>query len=425
MNKHQIINKSIEYIVAHIDQRLTTEMVAQHAGYSPYHFFRMFSEVVGLPVKQYIIERRVKHVLYETQEGCRMIDAVMHYGFESYSGFYRACNRVYGVSPKVFLSRGHVAPPAVYSYGKESYPMLTELKVKQLLSNWSLSQTQLQAVYNENGQKRKDMWHINEMEIKVLANENKISQNVMISEAFKNRGIKTPQFIQTNSDQKYLSIDNQFVCLKEVIQTQIYSLDQIQSQTMIQLKLGAAVGKLQEVLSDIDDHTADETNVYDTCSNWAIDIVKNLNLDGRFDKAFFTTYEEFNELSKIIPKSIIHRNLHLNNIYFEKGEFAGCGDFYNTQKDVQLFDLCYLSTSILAAMPPEQYDDWPGILSNLMKGYNEHMEMSEESRRAVPYIIYSIQMIFIAYFACQDGLMDLAEKNYNILKWLYGHFQGN
>jgi len=47
------------------------------------------------------------------------------------------------------------------------------------------------------------------------------------------------------------------------------------------------------------------------------------------------------------------------------------------------------------------------------------MPLTEDEINAVPYMIYSIQMIFIAYFATQDAHQDLAIKNYELLRWLY------
>jgi len=47
--------------------------------------------------------------------------------------------------------------------------------------------------------------------------------------------------------------------------------------------------------------------------------------------------------------------------------------------------------------------------------------LTEDEFKSIPYVIYSIQMIFIAYFKTQDDYLDLAIKNYDMLTWLYQH----
>ena len=42
MVNNELINKAIEYIFEHIDEKLTVDEVAQHCHMSKYHFSRLF-----------------------------------------------------------------------------------------------------------------------------------------------------------------------------------------------------------------------------------------------------------------------------------------------------------------------------------------------------------------------------------------------
>lgn len=417
MNYINLINSSLVYIEEHIKETITAEDVANHVMYSVHHFSRMFSEQVGLSFKQYSVNRRVKHVLYEAVKGKLLIDAVFDYGFDSYSGFYKACQKTYGLSPKICLKTLNIHAPVVFLLGKEKYPMITEVKVKKALKNWAVDQT-LQPIYSENRQRRKDMWEVEAYTVMVTQNYNKILENIRISAEMTKQGILTPQFIKNKSGDYYLEVDGHYMVVKERFDYKTYDIDSIVSDKDVRRRLGESVGKLHLLMAELDDSTSNVSNAYDTVNTWAKEVVLSLDKDD-LNKAFYDEYETFDKLSKNIPTSIIHRNMHLHNIYFKEDDLMGYGDFFLTQKDVRLFDICYLATSILAEM--EEKESWFDILKDLIKGYSDIVKLTEDEFKSIPYVIYSIQMIFIAYFKTQDDHLDLAIKNYDILTWLYQH----
>lgn len=416
MNYINLINKSLLYIEEHIRDLITPEDLANHVMYSVHHFSRLFSEQVGLSIKQYSVNRRVKHVLYQASTGKLLTDAIFEFGFDSYSGFYKACHRTYGLSPKVCLKTLKIEEPTVFLLGREKYPMLTETKVKKLLSSWPVDQS-LQAVFTENQQKRKDIWEVRDHTVMITKNYNKVLESIRISEAMNQQGIETPQFIKNNEGDYYKSVEDYYLVVKERFAYKTYSLDEIKSSRKIRKRMGGSVAKLHLLMTELDDSTADESNAYDTVSKWAKDIV--MSMEGDLNPEFYDAYEAFKDLSKKIPSSIIHRNMHLHNLYFKDHVLMGYGDFHLTQKDVRLFDICYLATSILSEMTDDAL--WFEILKDLIKGYNQIVKLTKEEYQSLPYIIYSIQMIFIAYFKTQDGLLDLAQKNLDVLSWLYNN----
>ena len=99
----EIIDRSLEYIEAHLRADITLNDLADEAGYSPWHFGRMFAVAMGQSVAQYMLRRRLDHALAEIAAGRHAVDAAADYGFETYSGFYRAFVKLYGCSPKRYL----------------------------------------------------------------------------------------------------------------------------------------------------------------------------------------------------------------------------------------------------------------------------------------------------------------------------------
>lgn len=54
------LKKALEYIQEHLDQELSLEAIASQANLSPYHFARVFKEIIGVAPHRYIIECRIQ-----------------------------------------------------------------------------------------------------------------------------------------------------------------------------------------------------------------------------------------------------------------------------------------------------------------------------------------------------------------------------
>jgi len=98
-----MIKASLDYIERNLKTDITAEELAQTANYSVRHYGRLFSQATGSPVANYIAKKRIDYVLAEISSGRKAIDAVLDYGFDTYSGFYKACVKMYGCSPKKYL----------------------------------------------------------------------------------------------------------------------------------------------------------------------------------------------------------------------------------------------------------------------------------------------------------------------------------
>ena len=105
MEHKQVIQHCIDYIETHIKTEITAAELAEIAGYSLFHFYRLFHVLTGFPVMQYILRRRLLHAVYSVQCGNNTgIQAALEYGFETYAGFYKAFVREFGCTPKEFIT---------------------------------------------------------------------------------------------------------------------------------------------------------------------------------------------------------------------------------------------------------------------------------------------------------------------------------
>ena len=134
-----LLQKSIDYIEDNLKCDLSIKEVSSEAGFSVYHFSRIFNDYVGMPVLAFITKRRLLHIIYNTQGSNKLVDTALLFGFDTYAGFYKAFKREFGCSPSKYLKLNTVKKPMVINLYKEANFMLTHTQIKQLLLNWNIS----------------------------------------------------------------------------------------------------------------------------------------------------------------------------------------------------------------------------------------------------------------------------------------------
>ena len=103
MNQIEVIQSSIDYIEENLKAEITASELAERAGFSMFHFYRLFQAEMGMPIMQYILHRRLLNGIYEIAQGRKKIDVAQEYGFDTYTGFYKAFQREIGFTPAFFL----------------------------------------------------------------------------------------------------------------------------------------------------------------------------------------------------------------------------------------------------------------------------------------------------------------------------------
>lgn len=97
------IQRILDYIEDNLKAEISVEELSDLAGFSLFHFYRLFQSAVGMPVMQYITRRRLLHGIHEISLGHKKIDVALSYGYETYAGFYKSFVREIGYTPKVYL----------------------------------------------------------------------------------------------------------------------------------------------------------------------------------------------------------------------------------------------------------------------------------------------------------------------------------
>ena len=91
------------WIDAHAHESVDLERTAAVAGWSPFHFLRVFAGTLGVTPHQYLVRSRLRHAARILAETSRSVtDVAYDVGFADLSNFVRTFRRAAGVSPGAF-----------------------------------------------------------------------------------------------------------------------------------------------------------------------------------------------------------------------------------------------------------------------------------------------------------------------------------
>ena len=89
------------WIDAHSHRPIDLEDAAVQAGISPFHFLRLFSNVLGVTPHQYLVRSRLRHAArLLADDDSPITDIAYDVGFGDLSNFVRTFHRAAGVSPR-------------------------------------------------------------------------------------------------------------------------------------------------------------------------------------------------------------------------------------------------------------------------------------------------------------------------------------
>jgi len=258
---HSIVT-SIEYIKQNLKTTITAQDLSHIAGYSLWHFQRLFKKATGVPVAVYINKRRLDAALLEISTGRRAIDAALDYGFDTYAGFYKAFIRMYGNSPKKYITK------------KEDIKMYTEKDLRDILTNWDIPQDlHILDIYVMDGALLSgNVWSIGEEYFLKIEDRDSLLKNINIAKALSAQGFMATTPVLTKSGEEYID-GEQIAVLTHGIKGSPLTKDDRFGNDRYEFgtKYGKSIAKLHNAMAQIEsDLKLDEQDLYTHVIEWAI-----------------------------------------------------------------------------------------------------------------------------------------------------------
>lgn len=98
------VNKVVDLIQHRLDADLSLEALAEEAGFSAFHFHRIFAGVVGEPLHAFVKRARLERAAIELERrpDRSITDIALDFGFSSSANFSRAFKEAFGASARDF-----------------------------------------------------------------------------------------------------------------------------------------------------------------------------------------------------------------------------------------------------------------------------------------------------------------------------------
>ena len=417
----QVIKKSIDFIERNLKEKLTIEAVANHVGYSPTHFQKIFNETTGITVSAFITKRKVDAAATQIYKGRRAIDAAFEYGFDTYAGFYKAFLRVYDRTPK-------------YKF-REEMPMQQELDLRKILRNWDVPDDIpiINVSVLDEERIAQNVWAVGE-EYFLKTDGGNIYQesgsslltNLAITKKLSSAGVSVAAPILTKNGANYYEEGDQIYTLTRAIKgAPLSDMERFGDSRLNFAKIyGENLAKLHQNLIKIQDEIpTKDAGQYQAAVEWAIPLIKKINLQWNMglDEDFFNDYTmTFGQLENELPRQLIHRDPNPENILFYQGDFSGFIDFDLSEANWRLWDVCYCATGLLVSW--DNIDNikaiWPEILGAILQSYDRVNPLTASEKKAIYYVICTIQMICVAWFDGYPELQMIAKTNREMLKYI-------
>ncbi len=98
------VNRAIDHIVRNLVRPLSLAEVSKAAGFSSFHFHRVFKSLLGETLNQFVKRQRLERALYLMSHapGRSLTEVALDCGFASSSDFSRSFKQHFGLAPSAF-----------------------------------------------------------------------------------------------------------------------------------------------------------------------------------------------------------------------------------------------------------------------------------------------------------------------------------
>lgn len=261
-------------------------------------------------------------------------------------------------------------------------------------------------------------WMIdNQFILKKFNNLMRLEKNICLSHYLLEKNLTVAEYINTKDNKQYFETDTGYYCLYKKLNGE--HIDVLKRNPYNNgLMIGKAVAVLHHNLKEIDEQIKlPDKDFREELEGWVVKEIENQDLP-----VPLTLIKDCKELASYyekLPQQIIHRDMHPNNLLFEKGECTGYLDFDDSQRNSRLFDLCYLGAGVLVDSYKAEIllQKWVRFFKGALDGYQKTLPLTNLEIEAIPYMFIYIEVMFAAYFS-QTNEEELIASCIELAEWL-------
>lgn len=316
------------------------------------------------------------------------------------------------------------------------------MREEEVLKHWGFDdEVSIEKMNVEYEMEREDhVWTINEKYIlKSTKNKAETINNIYMSKLLNSVNIATQEVINTVDGESYFWVEDKYYTLFKKIEGTVlknyFEGDFIKRGNCIGKSLGSLHIGLYKITNEIKEKIAVfDSDLIAELNGWVIEEIDNYIEKSTLDKneinilkkCINQLLDEFPTIYYRLPRQVIHRDFHGENIIFKDDDIVGFIDFDLSQINARIFDICYLCTGSLTTIfnDSKMRTKWIEFAIAFIQGYESVNKLTSDEIEAIKYMMISIELIMIAYFA-KEGCYDIANMNVKIVNYLNELCQNN
>lgn len=293
------------------------------------------------------------------------------------------------------------------------------MDIKAVLSHWNKAYKKVSKITDH-------LWLMdNQYYLKASTIESQ-AKNLGLYKELKKAGMPIPEIIKTSKGTDYCSFDGKYYWLYRAIEgTHIRSSDLIGNHD-VAVMVGKVVGGLHLALASVagsDDF--DDVYFMEEMNGWVKREIHKMPEAFYCRQMFETCISDMGSVYGSLKKQWIHRDIHLENLIFREGEFAGYIDFDLTQKNARIFDVAYFLINFMVGKSEDvaYIKLWKNMCRSFLEGYQTCNKLSKVERSSLTLMMACIEILFVAYFFSIEDDVN-ARKADDCLRWLWNEGEG-
>lgn len=275
---------------------------------------------------------------------------------------------------------------------RKGYTIMND-NISKILFHWGLQNSEVTQIYDT-------AWQVGDSYVlKVYQNIGMLERNLKILRILGGMNVPVGKLVPTLDNKQYIASDDAFYFMTEKLPGN--NIVRIGNNMNIALIMGEIIADLHiafKMCEDVDIFW--NNSMLEEMNGW----VKNNFENSEWKYIEMEEYEkivsQLEEVYDKLPVQLIHRDVHFGNFLFANGEFSGYIDFDLSQRNIRIFDLCYFLLGLLSEEAKMGITEelWFEFMKNVFIGYQKKQELSEVEKKAIPYVMECIELLFVSYY---------------------------
>lgn len=272
-------------------------------------------------------------------------------------------------------------------------------RIGSIMQNWNMEDCKAVQIYDT-------AWQIGDNYIlKVYDDVNLIERNIKILSILVDRNIPVGRLVYTKDNTTFAKDEKHYYILSEKLKGS--NIINIKETPGIGTEMGKIIADLHIAFKECEKQDEFwDNSLLGEMKGWIKEAFCENGWKYIEENRFEETVSRLEALYDKLPVQLIHRDVHFGNFLFDNGKFSGYIDFDLSQRNIRIFDLCYFVLGLLSEEDKLEVasEEWFSVLKDVFEGYNSKLQLSEEERMAVPYVMKSIELLFAAWFLGKNDI---------------------